>query len=76
MKRQTYTQCVLAKGVSITTSFIPSNFAQIGRILRLKDSDGTWTDGWVVESCGAVSSEEDVFLYERIHLQQRKVSDI
>lgn len=33
---------------SIKTSWIPERFAVVGKVLKLKNSDGEWDDGWVV----------------------------
>jgi hypothetical protein len=34
------------------TSWIPSQFAVVGKVLKLKNDDDEWEDGWVVESAG------------------------
>lgn len=43
----TYTQCQLSKGNVTQTSWIPSGFSIIGRIVALRD-DGVWDDGWKI----------------------------
>ena len=57
MNRNTgYSQCTLrrqhAKGWIVTTSFIPQQYAKLGQMLKLKDDDGFWVDGWIVENVG------------------------
>jgi len=49
----TYTQCKLQKNNIFTTSFIPSEFAKIGKIIGLK-KDKQWDEDWKVISKGAV----------------------
>ncbi len=50
-----YAQCAMRRIVAgasvVTTSYIPTQFAKVGRVLKLKDSDDRWVDGWVVETC-------------------------
>jgi len=48
----TYTQCKLQKGNTFTTSFIPSEFAKINKIIDLKEN-GEWSKGWKVIEKGA-----------------------
>jgi len=49
----------IANGSVRTTSYIPQEFAKVGRVLRLKDDNVGWVDGWVVESVGDVIVEGD-----------------
>ena len=52
MKEIYFKQCKLIRrvldGVIVTTSYIPEKHAIISKTLRLKNDDGTWTDGWMV----------------------------
>ncbi|MEO9594366.1 hypothetical protein [Rhodopirellula bahusiensis] len=64
MSRNTkYVQCAMrrsiAGGSEQMTSFIPREFAKVGRVLRLRDDRVGWVDGWVVESVGDVVVEGD-----------------
>jgi hypothetical protein len=48
-----YRQCRLHKtnndGASLEqTSYIPEPYCTVGKVLKLKDADGKWDDGWVV----------------------------
>lgn len=51
-----YRQCILIrkidKGEVKTNSYIPEKYAKINWTLKLKNNDGTWTDGWLVVSAG------------------------
>lgn len=80
MDDDTYTQCVLIQknkeGELHTTSWIPSSFAKVGRVLRLKNDDDVWEDGWVVAEAGTVKSADYVLDHERDFKRQRKASDI
>jgi hypothetical protein len=35
-----------------TNSYIPEKYAKLNWILKLKNSDDTWTDGWIVVAAG------------------------
>ncbi|WP_442511659.1 hypothetical protein SH528x_003354 [Novipirellula sp. SH528] len=58
-----YVQCAMrrdiASGSVRTTSYIPQEFAKVGRVLRLKDDNVGWVDGWVVEFVGDEIVEGD-----------------
>lgn len=47
-----YRHCRLVKPVGtcekVVVSWIPEKFAEVGRVVKLKDDDKTWEDGWVV----------------------------
>lgn len=63
MSKQTfYSQCVLQKksidGLLQRVSYIPSKFAILNNIVKLKEEDGTWTDGWKVTTTGSKISED------------------
>ena len=52
-----YKQCRLVKttntGKLYQVSWIPSQFAKVGKVLQLKNSNtDTWDSGWIVESAG------------------------
>jgi hypothetical protein len=75
-----YRQCVLIKNIENsyleTTSYIPEPFCKVGRILKLKDEDGTWDDGWKVISAGERTPGRLVGLYSQSYKKTRKASDI
>jgi hypothetical protein len=52
-----YRQCKLRKGNSFQTSWLPDCFAKLGKVLRLRDQDKKWDDGWVVIEVGQVQTE-------------------
>jgi hypothetical protein len=63
-KKINYCQCRLqktGKGVHWEqTSFIPEEFAVEGKIIKLRDKEGVWDDGWEVMETGAVHSEDNM----------------
>jgi len=50
-----YTQCKLRKGSLNQVTWIPSKFAKVGKVLRLKNDDG-----WVVEEVWKTEPEKYV----------------
>ena len=58
-----YAQCAMRRIVAdtsvVTTAYIPTKFAKVGRVLKLKDSDDHWVDGWVVETVSGVIVQGD-----------------
>ena len=67
----TYTQCLLKRGKSTQTSWIPGKFAHIGKFVKLKDEDG-----WKVCEVFSTESEEYLLKHERDYKTQRLASDI
>jgi hypothetical protein len=55
-----YRQCILRRGHTVTTSWIPERFAEAGKVLKLKDDDGEWQNGWVVQSVHARLGESRI----------------
>jgi hypothetical protein len=52
-KTDFYHQCILhkdiPKGTKTTTTFLPEKFAVLEKVIKLKDNNGDWEDGWVVK---------------------------
>lgn len=77
-KEQTYTQCTYVQpapnlsGVWIDTAWIPSEFAEVGRRIRIDGKEGVWT----VTQVGSTKSERDALADSRDYLKMRQVSDI
>jgi hypothetical protein len=81
MAKQTYRQCRLTKpiagGVRVQVSWIPSRHAVVGKMIRIRDDEGAWDDGWLVESAWATEvSEEEVNRLSRLYTRNRKATDI
>ena len=51
-----YRQCRLIKrtlvGQLIQLSWIPEPHATVGKMVRLREEDGSWNDGWLVSEAG------------------------
>lgn len=80
-KETTYRQCRLYRktgaGEMQQMSWIPSKFAVEGKILKLKDADGVWEDGWRVRSVGPhEKTEQEANEGTQLHKRQRRASDI
>lgn len=71
-----FRQCLLRKEDRVLTTWIPDSFASVGKLLKLKNDNGEWDDGWkVVETYNRVS-EKEVIDNSRDFMRQRKASDI
>ncbi len=81
MKEYFLKQCRLERkvpnGTATLVSYIPEQFAKLGKFVKLRNEEGEWTDGYkvVFASEGRMSSNSIVEV-ERRHLNQRKASDI
>lgn len=53
-----YAQCHLEKGNLTQVSWIPKPYAVVGSVLKLKDDNGVWENGWVVKRCSATRLKE------------------
>ncbi len=76
MAQETHTQCKLQRGPTVTVRWIPTRYAVKGHYLKLKGSDGAWTDGWQVVETWKTLPTEVVTARERDWVHQREVSDI
>lgn len=75
--RTLYHQCILhkelPKGTKTTTIFIPEKFAVMEKVIKLKDNNGEWEDGWVVKFISKAKYNSDYFrMASREHLKHRK----
>jgi hypothetical protein len=80
-KMMYYRQCKLRQeswrgNETLLTTWIPEQFAHVGKKLRLQDKNGVWSAGWQVLEVGARQTEEYVVDNERDYLKQREASDI
>lgn len=52
-----YRQCRLVKrtatGEIVQVSWLPEPHAAAGRVVKLREDDGSWDDGWVVTEAGS-----------------------
>jgi len=71
----TYTQCKITKENKHRIAWIPSRYAILETIIKIR-IDGLWKDGWQVAEVYGTSSKEHVEAHERDFRKQRKASDI
>jgi len=74
-----YRQCLLRRKTETgheTTSWIPESFCIVNKVLKLKNDDGKWTNGWIVIQAGEPKPEKWVIARERDFKNHRKYSDI
>jgi hypothetical protein len=59
------------------TTWLPEKFALDGRIVKVKDANGEWSDGWRVVSAGSIRiDEKQAMARSRDYTKQREASDI
>jgi len=58
------------------TSRIPEKIAKVGLVVKLKDEDGNWTEGWKVMVVYGRLPLSILQKCERDYLKQRKASDV
>jgi len=68
-------QCVLRRGTTQQTAWIPAAQAVVGKHVRLKAESG-WEDGWEVLSAGEARPTELVLGHASDYRNQRAASDI
>ena len=72
---KTYTQCKIVKDDAFQVAWIPSEYAIVEKVIKIK-VDGLWDDGWMVIDAFGTKSKEHIEGHERDFLKQRKASDI
>lgn len=55
------------EGETIQTSYIPAEFAKVGRVVKIRQDDGAWDDGWVIRLVGGSMTEEQLTAIELAH---------
>ena len=72
-------QCVLvnaeSKNQRVKTSWIPEKFAEVGKVLKLKES-GEWEDGWEVVHVGSRLDSKIVNENSQLYKKHRRGTDI
>lgn len=56
------------------TSWIPDKFAVVGKVLKLRDEDGNWENGWIVKSAGNRLEESQIPDYHSLIKGHRKMT--
>ena len=78
-KTTSYRQCTLYKPCGkearkVMVSHIPETFAQVGNVLKLKQEDSTWDDGWIVETVSVRIEDADLPNSRKAIKQHRKAT--
>ena len=68
-------QCKLRKGARVTYSWLPAKYATAGSYVELKDADGVWENGWLVEETWAEHPSRDVLARSNLWKDHRKGTD-
>ena len=75
-KPETHTQCSLTKGALEMVSWIPTEVARVGNLVRLKDTDGVWTEGWRVRKTYATMETAECRDRSQDYKRTREASDV
>jgi hypothetical protein len=75
-----YCQCSLEKhydsGTLLRTTYIPQKFAIKNEVVRLKEEDDSWSNGWIVKFVGEAVEEELLpDSHEQIKAHRKKTGD-
>lgn len=78
MSKDMHVQCGLVKGHTRLVSWLPREFAKPGRVVKLKNDDGSWDNGWMVETAAQDSALPSKWVQERAqdYKKMRKMTDI
>jgi len=72
-----YCQCLLKRKLEncsiIDVSWIPVEYAVIGKVLKLLKEDNSWENGWVVIKVYGMRNEEDIL---RMNWDYRKFGEV
>ena len=73
-----YKQCMLEKkmpgALQRKVTYLPTKFAKVGGVLKLKDEQGAWDDGWKVLSVGS-TEQEDSSVRKKIRQHRKNTGD-
>lgn len=76
-KNANYKQVGLKRGNTYTTSWLPEEFCVEGKFVKLKQSDGTFQNGWQVTTVtDVVRTAKEADVASQMYKKTRKVSDI
>ncbi len=77
MSKVYYNQCKLKKENRYEVSYIPHKYAKQGNVIKIKQDDETWEDGWIVEEVYSELVEEKLLpdSYSEIKAHRKKTGD-
>jgi hypothetical protein len=70
-----HAQCKLRRGQAVTYSWLPEKYAKKGKVLGLKNDDGEWEEGWVVDEVWAKRRSTDVLAMSEFYKTHRDGTD-
>jgi hypothetical protein len=74
-----YKQCGLQKTTSAghisQVSWIPTKYAILNQVLKLKDENDKWEDGWLVTTVGTEVIEEAIDLHKAVKMHRKATGD-
>lgn len=77
MKRSKHTQCLLQRGNEKQVTWIPSEFARQGHIVKLKSrGSDEWSDGWEVKEAWNTLFSDQLDRLSTNHKNHRKATDV
>ena len=75
-EKVTYIQCKMQRMHIVETAYIPSQFANVGGYVKLKQL-GQWIDGWeILEISSFYRTHQEVIERSQYYKTQREGSDI
>lgn len=76
-KSEFHRQCLLVKDrKDFKTTWIPEKFAEVGKVLKLKDDAGNWEDGWLVIKVYSRKPSKEVDAKSQEYKKHRHSTDI
>jgi hypothetical protein len=78
MKTKTMTQCRLERGSAVQVSWIPSEFAEPARVIKLWEdrNGGYWSENWVVARVYDTLPAKVIADRERDFKTHRRATDV
>ena len=76
MKKELYTQCKMKKDNTWHTAWIPKKMAVKNKIIKIKQNDGRWEDGWEIVEVFGEALYDDLNIQSQEHKTHREVTDI
>jgi len=71
-----YVQCEMKRGYAVDVTWIEEKFAKVGNVVKRKNDQDNWEDGWVVTATYHKISEQHVKKLRDLHKNHRKGTDI
>ena len=80
-KKIHFRQCKLVKpsegGTMHSITWLPEKFCALGKYVKLKNDDGSWTDGWKVEEVyPSRRTLDEANIASDVYRHHRKATDI